>query len=189
MINIVAMKKTLIISGIVVVVLFGVFTYIRINTKSHSPEANLEFEDADLKVHIFYNRPFKKGRKIFGGLEPYGKVWRTGANEATYLETNKTLDFGGQLVKPGKYSLWTIPGQQTWTVILNTNYPSWGVNFDGNANYDEKFDAMRINVSAVNQEKEIEQFTISVEKVDEGMELIFLWDHTLVAVPFKVSGQ
>jgi hypothetical protein len=183
------MKKILIISGIVLVALTGLYFYFRMDTKSHSPEANLNFEDGDLKVHVFYNRPFKKGRTIFGGLEPYGQVWRTGANEATYLETNKTLEFAGQQLKPGKYSLWTIPGEQSWVVILNTKYPSWGVNFDGKANYDQQFDALRVEVPAVTQEKVTEQFTILVEKVDEGYELIFQWDLTLVAVPFTVSAQ
>ncbi|MFZ5999517.1 MAG: DUF2911 domain-containing protein, partial [Bacteroidota bacterium] len=129
------MKRAIIIGSILLLAVFGGLAYFYSKTKSFSPEANVQFEDGDLKIHVFYNRPYKKGRKIFGGLEPYGKVWRTGANEATYIETNKTLDFGGgQLLKPGKYSLWTIPDEQTWTVMFNTQYPSWGVSFDGAAN-------------------------------------------------------
>jgi hypothetical protein len=183
------MKKALLIGSILLLLIFGGLAYFYSKTKSLSPGANVEFADGDLKLHVFYNRPYKKGRDIFGGLVPFGKVWRTGANEASYVETNKPLDFGGKLLKPGKYSLWTIPGEQTWTVILNSDYPSWGVSFDGAANYKAEFDVVRIEVPAVTQDKVIEQFTISVEKVDEGMELIFLWDTTLVAVPFKLSGQ
>jgi hypothetical protein len=183
------MKKALIIGSLALIIVFGGLAYFYSKTKSFSPEANVEFADGDLKIHVFYNRPYKKGREIFGALEPYGKVWRTGANEATYVETNQTLDFGGKQLKPGKYSLWTIPGEQTWTVIFNTSYPSWGVSFDGAANYKQEFDAVRVEVPVVNQDKVIEQFTISVEKVDEGMELIFLWDTTLIVVPFKVSGR
>jgi hypothetical protein len=180
------MKKILLVVGALVLAVLAYMAYVFSTTKSHSPEANVEFSDGDLKVHVFYNRPFKKGRDIFGGLVPFGQVWRTGANEASYVETNQPLTFGDQQLKPGKYSLWTIPGERSWTIIFNTKYPSWGVSFDGVANYDEKFDALRIDAPVrLLDDKEIEQFTISVEKVDEGMEMIFQWDKTLVAVPFR----
>ena len=183
------MKKVLIIISLLVLATLGFLAYRIYTTKSHSPEANVEFADGPLKVHVFYNRPFKRGREIFGGLVPFGRVWRTGANEASYLETNQVLNFGGKELKPGKYSLWTIPNEQSWTIILNSEYPSWGVSFDGVANYNEAADALRVDVPAVLQDKEIEQFTISVEKVDEGYELIFMWDKTLVIVPFRATGQ
>jgi hypothetical protein len=183
------MKKVLLIISLLVLVVLGFLAYRIYTTKSHSPEANVEFADGNLQVHVFYNRPFKRGREIFGGLVPFDRVWRTGANEASYLETNQTLNFGGKELKPGKYSLWTIPSSQSWTIILNSEYPSWGVSFDGEPNYKEAADALRVEVPAVLQDKEIEQFTISVEKVDEGYELIFMWDKTLVIVPFRASGQ
>lgn len=86
-------------------------------------------------------------------------------------------------MKKGKYSLWTIPNEQTWTIIFNTTVPSWGVNFDGPARTPET-DALKVEVPVVIQEKEFEKFTINVEKTDEGFELILIWDKTLVAVPF-----
>ncbi len=184
------MKRFLIIAGVIIVLIGGVlFYYMSIYTKSFSPEANVVFENGDLKVHIFYNRPNKKGRVIFAkdGLVPFGKVWRTGANEATVFGTNKDLDFGGKSLPKGKYSLWTIPNEQTWKVILNSDIPSWGVGFDGQALREPEKDVLTIEAPVVIQDKEFEQFTISVEKMGEEMELIFIWDKTLVAVPFTLK--
>ncbi|HMJ69534.1 MAG TPA: DUF2911 domain-containing protein [Cyclobacteriaceae bacterium] len=186
------MKKGLIIIAILAVILVAAFLVLRNNAKSKSPEAGVEFVEGDLKITVFYNAPSKKGRVIFAddGLVPFGKVWRTGANEATYIETNKTLIFQGKELKPGKYSLWTIPTAQSWTVIFNTDYPGWGINFNGEANHDPNFDVVTVEVPAVIQDTEFEMFTISVERInDEELELDFLWDKTLVAVPFTVAAQ
>ena len=179
------MKKVLITVGVVLLVILGVLTYFRlVYTKSFSPEANVEFTDGDLEVNLFYNSPSKKGREIFGGLVPYKKVWRTGANEPTTFETNKDLNFGGKTLKAGLYSLWVMPDEQSWTVYFNSEVPSWGVDFNGQANRNPKMDALIVQAPVVIQEKVIEQFTISVEKTAEEMELVFLWDQTLVSVPF-----
>jgi hypothetical protein len=186
------MKKGVIIIGILAVILVAAFIVMRTQAKAKSPEAGVEFVEGNLKITVFYNAPSKKGRVIFAddGLVPFGKVWRTGANEATYLETNKTLVFNGKELKPGKYSIWTIPTAQSWTVIFNSDYPSWGINFNGEANRDVNFDALTVEVPAVIQDTEFEMFTISIERIDEeSLELDFLWDKTLVAVPFTVAAQ
>ena len=120
---------------------------------------------------------------------PFGKVWRTGANEATTFETNKTLSISGKELKPGKYSLWTVPNAQSWTIIFNSDVPSWGINFNGEANRDPKNDIVTVEAPVSLTETEIEQFTISIEKTGDEMELIFLWDKTVVAVPFMASAQ
>ncbi len=185
------MKKGLIIFGIIAVLLAVAFYFWRGQIKSKSPEDGVTFQDGDVKIYVYYNRPFKRGRVIFAedGLVPFGKVWRTGANEATYIETNKTLLIKGQELKAGKYSIWTIPNAQSWTVLFNTEYPSWGINFNGEANHDPAADVVKVETPAVIQDTEIEQFTISIERVDDEMELIFMWDKTMAAVPFKVVGQ
>lgn len=185
------MKKTVIVVGILAIVLAVAFFFWRQQVKSLSPEDGVDYTEGDLKIHVFYNRPFKKGRDIFApnGLVPFGKVWRTGANEATYIKTNKTLSFKGQELKPGKYSIWTIPDAQTWKVIFNSDYPSWGINFNGVANREPAADVVTVEVPVSLTETEIEQFTISIEKTGDEMELIFMWDKTVVAVPFTVAGQ
>lgn len=185
------MKKTVIILGILVVVLAVAFVFWRNQVKSLSPEDGVDYTEGDLKVHVFYNRPYKKGREIFAanGLVPFGKVWRTGANEATTFETSKTLSIKGQELKPGKYSLWTIPNAQSWTIILNSDIPSWGINFNGEANRDPAKDVITVEAPVSITETEIEQFTISIEKAMDELELVFMWDKTVVAVPFTVSAQ
>jgi hypothetical protein len=184
------MKKTLIIVAIVVVVVLGGLMLLRVFAKSKSPEKGIDFVDGDLKIHVFYNQPSKKGRDIFSenGLVPFGKVWRTGANEATYISFNQSVYVKGQLLKKGKYSIWTIPGPETWQVIFNSEVPSWGIDYSGVPNRNPKTDAAVVEVPVTIQDNVVEVFTISVEKVDEEIELTFWWDRTIVAVPISVSA-
>ena len=77
-------------------------------------------------ITVTYGRPYKKERKIFGGLEPYGKVWRTGADQATQITFEKDGTFGGKPVKAGTYTLFTIPNPDEWTIILNSQLGQWG---------------------------------------------------------------
>jgi len=182
------MKRTLIIVGVLVVVIAGVLAYLRIKAKSYSPEGNVDFSNDKVKIHVFYNRPYKKGRAIFGKLVPFGKTWRTGANEATQFETSTDLLFGNKTLKAGKYSLWTVPNEQSWQVVFNTEIPSWGIGYNGEAQRNLETDALVVEAPVNHsQEKEFEQFTISVENAADGIELIFFWDKTIVSVPFSVK--
>jgi hypothetical protein len=182
------MKRFLIIAGILLLIIIGVLAYIRLYyTKSFSPEATAEYNQNGVAIKVSYNRPYKKGRVIFGELVPYGDVWRTGANEASTFETNKDLMIKGQLLKSGTYSLWTIPGEQNWKVILNSETGQWGVDFNGVANRNPSKDALTVDVPALIHDKEFEQFTIAVEKVGEDLELILLWDRTVIVVPITVK--
>jgi hypothetical protein len=181
------MKKWVIGFGVILVLMLAFYAFRTFSLKSHSPEGTSDYADGTTKIHVYYNRPFKKGRVIFGGLVPFNKTWRTGANEATQFETNVDLKFGDKELKAGKYSLWTIPGEQTWQVIFNSDIPMWGVNFKGEANRNPATDALVVEVPSVKHDKEFEQFTISIEKAGDSIELIFIWDTTLVAVPFAVK--
>ena len=187
------MKKIVLISGIalVLVVVITAFVFYK-KTKSFSPESDAGYEDGDLKISVLYNRPFKKGRVIFGGLVPYGKTWRTGANEATVFETSKDLMIMGKKLQKGKYSLWTVPNEQSWSVVFNGTIPNWGIDVmkNGEAARDSSTDVVIVDVPVMTTQKEFEQFTISVDNTDEMLELVFAWDKTSVAVPFStVSGQ
>lgn len=184
------MKKFLIFTGIAVVVIISLvwttmYYAMKHQTKSYSPEEEVVFNLNDLTVKVIYNRPFKKGRDIFGSLVPFDKVWRTGANEATTFETNKDLIIEGKTLKKGKYSLWTIPNENSWKIIFNSQYGQWGVNSDGEANRDARNDVLTVDIKAVQQQRLFEQFTIAFEKVGEEGEMILFWDKTLVAVPFS----
>ncbi len=185
------MRRFLVFAGIGVVVIILLFVGIeQMQTryqKSFSPEEVVELEEGGLHLQVFYNRPYKKGREIFGSLVPYGHVWRTGANEATTFETNKDLLIEGKVLKAGKYTLWTIPDKEIWTIIFNKEHGQWGVNSDGDPNRNPEQDVLSIQAQAVWQEREFEQFTIEFATMDDEVEMVLLWDKTLVAVPISVK--
>ena len=179
------MKLFFKILGIIILVGIAALFIFRYATKAHSPEATVDFNTADLKMEVFYNRPYKKDRKIFGGLVPYNKVWRTGANEATTFETNEDILVDGSLLKTGKYTLWTIPGKESWKVIFNNKMYPWGINMSSDAYRNPKYDALTIEIPVMPTDTNLEQFTIYF---DTGNDLIYLnlaWDNTLIRVPIK----
>jgi hypothetical protein len=183
------MRKFLILLAVVVVLIISLWAIVNTiqhrQTKSLSPEEVVRFEQNGLAVSVHYNRPYKKGREIFGALVPYGTVWRTGANEATVFETNRTLTMNGKVLTPGKYSLWTIPDSTSWVVIFNAQHGQWGINSKGEANRDPSHDILSVPVPVILQDKEFEQFTIRFEKVGEEAEMVLLWDKTVISVPFS----
>lgn len=183
------MKKLLIFIAIgvaFIIILAAVVNVIQHNqTKSYSPEDIATLSHNDLKVSVFYNRPYKKDREIFGSLVPYGKVWRTGANEATIFETNKPLTIEGKMLSPGRYSLWTIPDSVAWMVIFNSETGQWGINSKAEANRNPQLDVLTISAQAITQEREVEQFTIKLNYMGEEAEMVLLWDKTVVVVPFS----
>lgn len=131
-------------------------------------------------IKVIYSRPMKKGRDIFGSLVPFDKVWRTGADEATEVKLFQDYKVGDKLVKAGTYSLFTIPGEKEWTIILNSALDEWG-----HYSYDESKDVARIKVPvASTSNKEVEAFGIGFKAVDKGYHMLLGWDTTLVEVPF-----
>ena len=184
------MKKFVIFSlvGVAVIgVLVAVIAYVQLQkTKSFSPEQQVTYDQNGLKISVFYNRPFKKDRVIFGGLVPYDKVWRTGANEATTFETNQDLRIENKVLKAGKYSVWAIPRKETWTIIFNSEYGQWGINSKGEANRQPERDVLTVDINAVEQEQVFEQFTISLEKSGDDVEMVFAWDKTVAALPISL---
>lgn len=185
------MKRAFLILGLLMVLVVTGAILWWYNTKSHSPETSVAFEDGGLKISISYNRPYKKGRLIFGGLVPYGKTWRTGANEATTFETNQDLLIEGKKLPKGKYSLWTVPQETSWQVIFNTSIPPWGIDVmkDGQAARDPDGNEVIVEIPVMDSPKEIEQFTITVEKSADVIEMVLMWDRTLVAVPIVPSER
>src|SRR5690606_7918853 len=149
------MKKFFIFSLVGIAVIAAIVAIIGVvqlrATKSFSPEDEVVFTADNLTVKVFYNRPSKKGREIFGGLVPYGQVWRTGANEATTFDTNRDLNFKGKVLRAGKYSLWTIPRENAWTIIFNSEHGQWGLNKQGQPNRDPKLDVLQVDVPSVRQ--------------------------------------
>jgi hypothetical protein len=127
------------------------------------------------EVKVTYGRPYKKGRVVFGELEKFGKVWRTGANQATTITFKEDGKFGGKDVKAGTYTLFTIPNEKEWTVILNSEPNQWGA-----YKYNKDKDVLSVNVPVKKLSNVVEQFTIRFKDDDE---LIMEWDQTQVVVP------
>lgn len=182
------MRKLLIFLGLAIVVIFAIMTALRLYTKSHSPEDIAEYKSDNIEIRINYCQPYKNGRVIFGELIPYGEVWRTGANEATTITTQSDIYVQGNLLPAGTYTLWTLPNEKEWQIIFNTEYGQWGVNFsDGKANRDVSQDHLIVTVPSYPHKKVIEQFTIQFEKMDDEIEMIMMWDNTVVVVPFTTQ--
>jgi len=180
------LKRLLILLSIIALGLFLYSTFVEnIFETRLSPKDTVEFKLNDLKMKVFYNRPYKKGREIFGGLVPYNEVWRTGANEATTFETNKNLEIKGMLLPSGKYTLWTVPKDSTWTVMFNSKQYSWGVNEEMKPMWDPNYDVLNIEVPVQKLENIVEQFTISFDNSTDNLSLTMAWDNVKVSVPLK----
>ncbi|MBT8295158.1 MAG: DUF2911 domain-containing protein [Gramella sp.] len=175
--------------GGIIILLGLVITFIfRYTTKAHSPEDTVVYNKDGLKLEVFYNRPYKKDRLIFGKLVPYNEVWRTGANEATTFETNKDILVDGSLLKAGKYTLWTIPMKNSWKVMFNSQMYPWGINMDKEAYRDPRFDTLVLERPVEETSKSLEQFTIIFEDSGEFVNMILAWDQTRVSIPLKKEG-
>lgn len=182
------MRKVILWIAGIFVVLVLVFTFlfrmVRTQTKKHSPEERVEYVQGSVELSVFYNRPGKKGREIFGDLVPYGEVWRTGANEATTFTTNQDLTIDGKTLRAGEYTLWTIPQSDSWTVIFNGKNYAWGVSFGGKASRDPAADVLQVQVPTESLSETVELFTISFEE-GAPLKLVLAWDKTRVAVPVQ----
>ncbi|WP_282179287.1 DUF2911 domain-containing protein [Maribacter stanieri] len=139
-----------------------------------------DYKVSEKAVRIIYGRPQLKGRSM-EELAPTGKVWRTGANEAPEITFYKDVKFGGKDVKAGTYSLFTIPGADEWTVILNKNLNQWGSYF-----YDETADVARVTVPNGSDTSSLEEFSIAFKDANGGAQLVMGWDKTRVAVPITM---
>ncbi|MGH9554987.1 MAG: DUF2911 domain-containing protein [Terriglobales bacterium] len=150
-------------------------------SKRSSPPATTEITLAGKKVKIDYGRPSMRGRKIFGELIPYGQVWRTGANEATRLTTEVDLEIGGARVPAGKYTLYTLPSESGWKLIINKQTGQWGTE------YNQAQDLARVDMKKELIEIPIEQFTISfLPKGRDGATLRLDWEKTRAQADLKV---
>ena len=150
-----------------------------------SPAAEVEQNVGLTELKVVYSRPSMRDREIFGNLVPYGKMWRTGANANTTIEFNTPVTFDGATVEAGKYSLYTIPGENAWQIILNKKTDSWGTN-----GYTEEMDVLRTQAPVQETGMMAESFTIGFQNVSgNSAHLIFRWSNVKVAVPFSVNVE
>jgi Protein of unknown function (DUF2911) len=128
-------------------------------------------------ITIDYSSPRAKGRKIFGGLVPYGEVWRAGANEATTFVTNSDLMVGGSHVPAGSYTLFTIPNRDKWTLIINKKTGEWGIPYKY-----ESDELARVDMKVSATSSPVENFTIAFDKAGTGCTLRMEWESTRASV-------
>jgi hypothetical protein len=151
------MKKVLLLSAIALVTL-GVKAQDDKSKRPSPPAKVTETTNSGTVITIDYSQPSVKGREIGKDIAPYGKVWRTGANEATVFEVSKDVKVEGKALPAGKYGLYTIPGKDEWTLIFNKTWKQWGTK------YAEADDALRVNVKPGKAPAFTERMTFSVDK-------------------------
>lgn len=147
--------------------------------KPASPKETVTGSIGDAAIEIVYCRPSARGRKMIGGIEPLGKVWRTGANAATTIEFKKAVVIEGKELAAGKYALFTIPNENEWVIIFNKKTDQWGA-YDYDKHKDQ--DALRVTVKPAKAKEFIETFTIAIDKNAINLS----WENTVVA--FNVKG-
>jgi hypothetical protein len=147
-----------------------------------SPLAVVSSRYKDTYIKITYSQPHKNGRAIFGSLVPYGQVWRTGANEATEITVTKDIRINGLELKAGTYSLFTIPGKESWSVLVNADLGLWGA-----YNYNSKMDVLHfeVPVTPVNDDYIYEAFTILIDPKNSRADLVLAWDKSKVIIPIQ----
>ena len=138
-------------------------------------------QNSDKRIRVIYSRPQLKGREL-ASLAPVGKVWRTGANESAEVTLYTKATVGGEELAAGTYSLFTIPGEEAWTVIFNKNLNQWGSYF-----YDEAGDVVRVQADVSQGDSSLEAFSIAFKEVEEGVHMVMGWGTTRVALPMKFS--
>lgn len=177
------MKKLLVVFAF----LFALVSGIQAQNRKAPASPTVTAESPDKSIKVVYGQPSKKGRVIFGdeksnSLEKYGKVWRTGANDATEITFKNDVMFGGKMVKAGTYTLFTIPGEKEWSVILNSVLGQFGA-FD----YDTKTksgDVAVVKVPVSMNKTSIEKLTIT----PSNSSLAIAWDNMTVSVPVMKHG-
>lgn len=157
------------------------FTNAQFKMPAPSPGQTIKQDFALGTIELVYSRPSIKGRKIFGDLVPYNKVWRTGANGSTKIKFTDVVEMNGKRIDTGTYALYTIPGEDMWEVILNKGIGNWGSN-----GYKESDDIIRFKVPVMRIKPELETFTMQFANVKpESCELHIMWDKTAVSIPIK----
>lgn len=141
------------------------------------------YKESDKKVKVVYSRPQLNGREVTK-LAPNGEVWRTGANEAAEITFYNPAKIGNEVVKPGTYTLFTIPGNKGWTIILNNATNVWGA-----YTYDEKMDVIKLEAEATKGKESIEAFSIVFEGEKNNATMYMGWGETLVKLPMTFMDK
>ena len=174
------MKKTFVI--VLIAAMVQSVGYSQLRLPAPSPTQTIKQDFGIGSIELNYSRPGKKDRKIFGDLVPYGKVWRTGANNATRIKFNEDVMIGGQPLKAGEYAVFTIPNENEWEIIINKGTENWGTQ------YNQADDILRVKAKSSKLNDAVETFTMQFDNVKAtSADLKIMWDKTAVAVPITVD--
>lgn len=161
----------------------SVSAYSQFTLPAASPRQKVEQQFSMSKITVDYGRPGVKGRKIFGDLVPFGKVWRAGANSSTKITFEQSVNFGGKTVSAGTYGLFVIPTEKEWKVILNKDSQQWGA-----YTFDEKLNVVDVTVPVQKLAEKQEWFVIELNPVDDNsVNLVMKWDFAKVELPLKTG--
>lgn len=150
-----------------------------------SPTCKMSQDFSTSSIDISYSRPSTRGRVIFGDVVAYNQVWRTGANSATKVKFGEEVTIEGNVIKPGEYALYTIPGREMWTVILNKGTGNWGT-----AGYDTADDVARFKIKPRMTEKTVHTFTIEIGNITfNSCNIELSWERTKIVIPVKANNE
>jgi len=170
------MNQVVKFSFLMIILISGLSLSAQKKVKSPAKEMSESFNNVDVTIN--YNAPSVRDREIWGGLVPHDKVWRTGANGATKITLSADTQIEGQALAAGTYAIFTIPKENSWTIIFNKDADQWGAN-----NYDEAKDALRVEVTPVMMDEKTEQLTFL--KADDSS-IHLTWDK--MAVPIRIGA-
>jgi tetratricopeptide (TPR) repeat protein len=175
--------KKLFFFGFLMSLSLGVFA--QLNIPEPSPSASFSQTLGFTKIKVEYARPGAKGREVFGKLIPYGEIWRTGASDCSTISFNEEVTIGGKKIAKGKYSLFSIPNVEQWTIILNTD-----TTLHGTSGYDDKKDVHRFTVKPEKSARFYETFTIELSDIvkDNGM-LHLIWENTMAKFEIQSNAK
>ncbi len=167
----------------IVVILVCIVAIMRMGTQGASPQETVSYDKDGLKLEVVYCRPYKKGRLIFGtkeagALQPFGRYWRLGANDATSLELNRDVMFAGKPLKAGRYAVYAVPGEKTWKIGINSEANRWG-----KAEPDYSKDVLTVDVPVIYTDEVTEQLKIDLEPTETGANMVIRWEKAMVVIP------
>ncbi len=176
------MKKIILL----VLLAFSTSNYAQVKTPQPSPKSTFSQIVGLTEVNVEYSRPGAKGRTIFGDLVPFGKIWRTGANENKIISFSEDITIDGKSLKKGKYALFTNPKADSWEIIFYSDYSNWGTP----KVWDDTKVALKTLVKPFLSDRKVESFTIVINNLESGAAVLeLLWDKTVVDMKFEVPTQ
>jgi Protein of unknown function (DUF2911) len=157
----------------------------QIKAPQPSPTSKITQTVGLTEIALEYSRPSAKGRKVFGGLVPFGELWRTGANAATKVTFSENVKIGGTEIPKGSYAIYTIPNEKEWDVIIHKNTTHWGLD-----DYNQSEDAVRFKAKPVMLNNTVETFTMQIDNLkNNSCDISIAWENTLLAFPVSLYTE